>query len=110
MRGLVTCTALIGLTLLGGCRICGSDDDCAYPSYGGSWERTNRNHGRVGSIFAPAGAKVAGTAMPQPVFVPPPSAEPEESPDVDAPSLLDDLESEMPELTQPSPLGDIDET
>ncbi|QDS88156.1 hypothetical protein EC9_23430 [Rosistilla ulvae] len=109
MRGLLACTALVGLTLLGGCRICGSDDDCAYPAYGGSWERTNRNHGRVGSVFAPAGAKVAGYAAPQPVFIEPARSEPTQSTVPDAPSLLDDLESEMPELQQPAPLGDIDQ-
>lgn len=110
MRGLLTCTALIGLTLLGGCRICGSDDDCGYPTFGGSWERTNRNHGRVGSIFAPAGAKVTGTAMPAQPFVQPTESTPTPSSDLDAPSLLDDMESDMPDLSDPSPLGEIDRT
>ncbi|QDV12268.1 hypothetical protein CA51_21500 [Rosistilla oblonga] len=110
MRGLVICTALIGLTLLGGCRICGSEDDCAYPAFGGSWERTNRNHGRVGSVFAPAGHKVAGGESPQPIFLQQPESQPSRPTDIDAPSLLDDLETDMPELQQPEPLGDIDRT
>jgi hypothetical protein len=43
--------------LLGGCRICADCEDAAYPAYGGSWQRTIRNTGRVGSLFDPAGAK-----------------------------------------------------
>jgi len=42
-----------------GCRICASCEDEAYPAYGGAWQRTIRDHGRVGSVFAPAGGKVA---------------------------------------------------
>lgn len=40
-----------------GCRVCQTCDE--YPAYGGSWQRTNRVSGRVGSVFDPAGAKVA---------------------------------------------------
>lgn len=43
--------------LLGGCRICADCEDAAYPAYGGSWQRTIRETGRVGSLFDPAGAK-----------------------------------------------------
>ena len=39
-----------------GCRICSDCEDIAYPAYGGAWERTQRNHGRVGSVFDPGGA------------------------------------------------------
>lgn len=45
--------------LLSGCAICTNCEDEAYPSYGGIWQRTDRFDGRVGSVFAPAGAKVA---------------------------------------------------
>lgn len=44
---------------LAGCRICADCDPEAYPAYGGVWERTNRDSGRVGSIFDPAGARDA---------------------------------------------------
>ncbi|MDG2223881.1 MAG: hypothetical protein P8L85_21050 [Rubripirellula sp.] len=48
-----------GLLPLGGCRICADCEDMAYPAYGGSWQRTLRNEGRVGSVFAPAGGKTS---------------------------------------------------
>jgi hypothetical protein len=35
--------------------------DCnleSYSAYGGRWQRTDRNAGRVASVFAPAGAQV----------------------------------------------------
>ncbi len=41
----------------GGCRICAQCDDLAYPAYGGAWQRTRRDGGRVGSIFDPGGAR-----------------------------------------------------
>ena len=51
---------LIALPLglpLGGCRICADCEDLDYPAYGGAWQRTLRNSGRVGSVFDPGGAK-----------------------------------------------------
>ncbi|QEG40266.1 hypothetical protein [Roseimaritima ulvae] len=41
-----------------GCTICASPDLESYTTYGGNWHRTDRDHGRVGSVFAPAGARV----------------------------------------------------
>jgi hypothetical protein len=43
----------------GGCRICADCEDLEYPAYGGAWQRTLRNSGRVGSVFDPGGAKSA---------------------------------------------------
>lgn len=43
----------------GGCRICLDTHDLDYPTYGGAWQRTQRDTGRVGSVFDPGGAKVA---------------------------------------------------
>ncbi len=40
-----------------GCRLCGDCHELAYPTYGGAWERTRRDSGRVGSIFDPAGGR-----------------------------------------------------
>lgn len=51
----VLCTLL----LVGGCRLCADCDDLAYPSYGGAWQRTHRDEGRVGSIFDPGGSRVS---------------------------------------------------
>ena len=42
-----------------GCRLCCDADDYTYAAYGGAWERTRRDSGRVGSIFDAAGAKAA---------------------------------------------------
>ena len=46
----------------GGCRLCSDCEDMDYPAYGGSWQRTVRDSGRVGSIFDSAGGKVAELA------------------------------------------------
>jgi hypothetical protein len=40
-----------------GCRLCCNTEDQAYPAYGGVWQRTLRNEGRVGSITNPGGAR-----------------------------------------------------
>ncbi|QEF99945.1 hypothetical protein Mal15_40120 [Stieleria maiorica] len=57
---------LLGLSLLccvvttsTGCRLCCDREDQAYSAYGGIWERTQRNSGRVGSLFDPGGARTA---------------------------------------------------
>ena len=50
-------TVTLGSSL--GCRLCCDGEDIAYPAYGGVWERTLRNEGRVGSLYAPAGARTA---------------------------------------------------
>lgn len=42
-----------------GCRICSDTGDLDYPTYGGAWERTIRESGRVGSVFDPAGARAS---------------------------------------------------
>lgn len=54
------------IALLAGCAMCCSPYDYAYPTYGGKWQRVDRDHGRVGSIFTPhAGVKVEdGGAIP----------------------------------------------
>ena len=53
-------TSLFSLCLLlTGCRLCSDCEDMDYPAFGGSWQRTIRDSGRVGSIFDSAGGKVA---------------------------------------------------
>ena len=49
--------ACFGFVPVAGCRICADCEDLAYPAYGGAWQRTNRDSGRVGSVFDPAGGK-----------------------------------------------------
>lgn len=47
------------LATLAGCAMCCSPFDYSYPTFGGKWQRTDREHGRVGSVFTPhAGVKV----------------------------------------------------
>jgi hypothetical protein len=58
-RSIAIVLLVAGLVPLAGCRICADCEDLAYPAYGGAWQRTKRNHGRVGSIFDPAGAKTS---------------------------------------------------
>ncbi|MFG0254621.1 MAG: hypothetical protein ACF787_05930, partial [Rhodopirellula sp. JB053] len=43
----------------GGCRLCADCDLESYPSYGGAWQRTLRDSGRVGSIFDPGGSRAS---------------------------------------------------
>jgi len=44
---------------LAGCTLCQNCGDLDYPTYGGAWQRTIRDSGRVGSAFDPAGARTA---------------------------------------------------
>ena len=55
--GLLLTTALV--TTSSGCRLCCDSEDVAYGAYGGAWERTHRDSGRVGSLFDPGGARVS---------------------------------------------------
>ena len=62
------------LPLLSGCAMCCSPYDYHYPTYGGKWERTDREWGSVGSILSgagvPDGGHVAGAAGQVPVSGP----------------------------------------
>lgn len=46
------------LLLATGCTICADCDLDSYNAYGGRWQRTDRDAGRVGSLFHPAGVQV----------------------------------------------------
>lgn len=52
MLSLATCLTATG------CRLCCDSEDAAYAAYGGAWQRTQRNTGRVGSLSEPAGVRV----------------------------------------------------
>ena len=58
-RWLAIALMLGSLIPLSGCRICADCEGIAYPAYGGAWQRTRRDSGRVGSIFDPGGAKAS---------------------------------------------------
>jgi hypothetical protein len=65
---LPTTLFLLMLAPLAGCRLCSDCEDLDYPAYGGSWQRTVRDSGRVGSVFDSAGGKVTGlTARDEPL-------------------------------------------
>ena len=56
--------ALSGLLLAAlvtplGCVLPSDAGDLDYPTYGGAWQRTRRDGGRVGSIFDPGGGSTA---------------------------------------------------
>lgn len=53
---------LVALTGFLGCTLPSDQGDLDYPTYGGAWQRTRPDGGRVGSIFDPAGGKVASLA------------------------------------------------
>jgi hypothetical protein len=53
---------LVALTGFLGCTLPSDQGDLDYPTYGGAWQRTRPDGGRVGSIFDPAGGKVATLA------------------------------------------------
>ena len=59
VRSAVLLIVVLGILPTAGCRLCCDADDYTYAAYGGAWERTRRDSGRVGSIFDPAGAKAA---------------------------------------------------
>lgn len=42
-----------------GCTLTSDQGDMDYPTFGGAWQRTRPDSGRVGSIFDPAGARLA---------------------------------------------------
>ncbi len=56
---------LVLAVCLSGCAVCQNCDERTYSAYGGKWQRTDRGHGRVGSLFDMAGAPggVAGETV-----------------------------------------------
>jgi hypothetical protein len=58
-RMLALAAAVICGGVLAGCTIPSDCGDLDYPTYGGAWQRTRRDSGRVGSLFDPAGARTA---------------------------------------------------
>jgi hypothetical protein len=58
-RFAVLAAAVVGGGVIAGCTIPSDCGDLDYPTYGGAWQRTRRDSGRVGSVFDPAGARTA---------------------------------------------------
>ena len=92
--------------VLTGCTLCQDCGDLDYPTYGGAWERTRRDSGRVGSIFDPAGARTAKLTdrddAPSEDGRPPAKVTPEASGDEEA-TGPDDPKAEGNGNGQPSP-------
>jgi hypothetical protein len=51
MKKLILLLAGISSIGMSGCAACCSPYDFDYPTFGGKWERLDRQHGRVGSAF-----------------------------------------------------------
>ena len=62
LQHLAVAAAVLAGGVIAGCTIPSDCGDLDYPTYGGAWERTRRDGGRVGSIFDPAGARVSTLA------------------------------------------------
>lgn len=62
LEGVTMVAVAVAAITLSGCTLCQDCGDLDYPTYGGAWERTRRDSGRVGSIFDPAGARTATLA------------------------------------------------
>jgi hypothetical protein len=58
MSRIALAVLVLGSLLSTGCTMCQDCFDYAYPLYGSTATRTDRNCGRVGSRFAPAGPDV----------------------------------------------------
>ena len=54
MRSICGWVLILGFAPCMGCAMCDSSYDNHYAAYGGLFERLDREHGRVGSVFAPA--------------------------------------------------------
>lgn len=72
-----------------GCTLCQDCGDLDYPTYGGAWERTRRDSGRVGSVFDPAGARTARLSSREPQQDDPVSGQPGEPIESGAPEGLE---------------------
>lgn len=59
LAAVMTLLVLCGSGLISGCTLPSDHGDLDYPTYGGRWQRTRRDGGRVGSVFDPAGARTA---------------------------------------------------
>lgn len=59
IRSIYVALLTVCLSPLAGCRLCSDCGDLDYPTYGGAWQRTTRDTGRVGSIFDPGGAQAS---------------------------------------------------
>jgi hypothetical protein len=79
------------LAVAGGCAMCDNSQDCTYASYGGKWQREDPCCGRVGSLFAPAGAP----AVPQQPHAYTSSQSDDEQSSVLAPQDVEHLDQEL---------------
>ncbi|HAA70934.1 MAG TPA: hypothetical protein DCE55_17480 [Planctomycetaceae bacterium] len=76
MTRITTTLLIVSLLVTSGCAICASPGDYEYAAYGGRWQRTDRNNGRVGSVLDPAGEQPDSSPRMEPTPVLPDAATP----------------------------------
>lgn len=59
-RTWLVCLLLLGCSLFSGCAMCCGTYDEAYAGSGGTWQRSDLFHGRVGSLFSDPNARNSG--------------------------------------------------
>ena len=104
-RNLFACVGVLLLAAASGCAMCDNSQDCMYGTYGGKWQRHDPCCGRVGSLFAPAGAR----AMPQEAQVTPSQQPDNAQHSVLLPEDFESLDEPLPDiesLDEPSPDAD----
>lgn len=88
------------LSSASGCRLCCDSGDADYSAYGGVWARTQRETGRVGSVFDPGGA-IAEKITPK-------ASIPDQRQQVYGND--DEQTPRPPDTTEPAPADDSDES
>ncbi|HJN09498.1 MAG: hypothetical protein QGH33_06585 [Pirellulaceae bacterium] len=104
MKRMMSLLAISLISTNAGCTLCSDCDDYSYGAFGGRWERSDLNYGRVGSAFSPEGSTISDgelidphnlesmapeVAAPDAEVVPPPSDDEPPSSDAEEDSLLD---------------------
>ncbi|MFT5528077.1 MAG: hypothetical protein ACI9G1_002029 [Pirellulaceae bacterium] len=65
LRSIPTMFIVILIAGLSGCSMCSTCQDDDYGHFGGKWERTDQQYGRVNSAFAPAATIIGETVVQQ---------------------------------------------
>jgi hypothetical protein len=103
---LISCVAAVGMS---GCAMCCTPYLNDYPTYGGRVERTNREWGRVGSVFSDpnmVGATAAADSNLRDYEFKPAKTPPGDTQEISPPIEVEELPSPILEnqKTQPNPL------
>lgn len=97
----VTGMTLLALWMMAsGCTMAPDLDLDDYGAYGGRWQRTLRNSGRVGSVFSPAGAQVSYDDAPSSSSMISPEGEPSAAPETGDSTEPGNNQEDMPPLDE----------